>query len=143
LMIGDGTNRKSMAYVENVAGFLRFSLGFGAGTHIHNYVDKPDYDMNALVRATKTQLGKSPGVGLRVPTWIGLLLGRVLDGIAAVARRPMPLSHVRVQKFVSSSVFSSAKMRASGYEPVVPLPEAVSRTIAHEFDPKSGAGQNG
>jgi nucleoside-diphosphate-sugar epimerase len=36
MMIGDGTNRKSMAYVENVAAFLEYSLGFENGVHIYN-----------------------------------------------------------------------------------------------------------
>jgi GlcNAc-P-P-Und epimerase len=31
MMIGDGTNRKSMAYVENITAFLEYSLGFENG----------------------------------------------------------------------------------------------------------------
>jgi len=50
MMIGDGENRKSMAYVENVAAFLEYSLGFENGLHIYNYIDKPDFDMNTLVK---------------------------------------------------------------------------------------------
>ena len=42
MMVGSGTNRKSMAYVENVAAFLEYSLSFQSGLHVHNYVDKPD-----------------------------------------------------------------------------------------------------
>ena len=41
-MFGPGTNRKSLAYVQNVAEFLAFSLQFGPGEHLYNYVDKPD-----------------------------------------------------------------------------------------------------
>ncbi len=58
MMIGDGTNRKSMAYVENVAAFLEYSLGFENGVHIYNYIDKPDFDMNTLVSKVNKALGK-------------------------------------------------------------------------------------
>ena len=36
VMVGDGLNRKSMAYVENVAAFLEYSLDFKPGVHIYN-----------------------------------------------------------------------------------------------------------
>src|SRR5690606_41923624 len=50
VMVGNGRNVKSMAYVENIAAFLEYSLGFGPGVHLYNYVDKPDFDMNSLVK---------------------------------------------------------------------------------------------
>jgi len=37
VMFGDGRNRKSMAYVENVVAFLEHSLSFKPGVHIYNY----------------------------------------------------------------------------------------------------------
>jgi len=49
IMIGGGTNRKSMAYVENVAEFIKYMTKSDQGLHIYNYIDKPDLDMNALV----------------------------------------------------------------------------------------------
>ena len=48
VVVGDGRNRKSMAYVENVAGALVHALTFGPGVHVFNYADKPDLDMNEL-----------------------------------------------------------------------------------------------
>ena len=71
VMFGDGTNRKSMAYVENVVAFIEYSLSFEPGLHIYNYIDKPDFDMNTLISgARKTLFGKT-NVGLRLP---GLLV---------------------------------------------------------------------
>ncbi len=48
VMFGNGENRKSMAYVENVVAFLEYSLSFKPGLHIYNYIDKPDFDMNTF-----------------------------------------------------------------------------------------------
>lgn len=49
VMFGNGKNKKSMAYVENVVAFLEYSLSFKPGLHIFNYVDKPDFDMDTLI----------------------------------------------------------------------------------------------
>lgn len=49
IMFGPGTNRKSMADVQNIAEFLSFSTKFGPGEHLYNYVDQPNLDMNTLV----------------------------------------------------------------------------------------------
>ena len=40
IMFGPGTNRKSMAYVQNIPEFLAFSAKFGPGEHVYNYVDQ-------------------------------------------------------------------------------------------------------
>ncbi len=36
VMVGNGKNVKSMAYVENVAAFIEYILNFGPGVHIYN-----------------------------------------------------------------------------------------------------------
>lgn len=54
MMIGKGNNRKSMAYVGNVAAFIAFLIAGGktAGYEVYNYVDKPDFTTNDLVCLT-------------------------------------------------------------------------------------------
>lgn len=45
-MVGAGTNYKSMAYVGNIVGFIKFKLAnVKAGYDVYNYVDKPDLNM--------------------------------------------------------------------------------------------------
>lgn len=139
LMIGNGRNRKSMAYVENVAAALEFALGLGAGTHVFNYVDKPDYDMNQLVALIRSVLGDQRGVGLRVPYPLGLTVGMGADLIARQIRKPLPFSRVRVEKFCASTEFAADRIREMGFQPPVALEEALRRTIAFEFGAASGA----
>ena len=67
-VIGDGRNRKSIAYVENLADFLLHVLGFGPGVHIYNYADKPDPDMNHLVMLSGEALGNRPSSHAICPT---------------------------------------------------------------------------
>jgi GlcNAc-P-P-Und epimerase len=132
VMVGDGRNRKSMAYVENVAAFLEYSLGFGPGVHVYNYIDKPDFDMNTLVSTVRKILGNGNGVGPRVPYSAGYAAGKMFDLAARVSGRTFPISTIRVKKFCTNTVFNTS-VAETGFMPTVSLAEALARTIRHEF----------
>jgi nucleoside-diphosphate-sugar epimerase len=132
LMFGDGTNRKSMAYVENVVAFIEYSLSFEPGLHIHNYIDKPDFDMNTLISsARKTLFGKT-NAGLRLPGFVGIALGYLADFAAIIIGKPLPVSSIRVKKFMGTTQFSSS-VRDTGFVPPVSLGEGLTRTLRYEF----------
>ena len=132
VMFGSGKNRKSMAYVENVVAFIEYSLSFEPGLHIYNYIDKPDFDMNTLISsARKTLFGKT-NVGLRLPGFVGLALGYVADLVAIVIRKPLPVSSIRVKKFMGTTQFSSSASD-TGFLPPVSLEEGLARTLRYEF----------
>jgi len=132
VMFGNGKNRKSMAYVENVAAFLEYSLCFESGLHIYNYIDKPDFNMNTLISgARKTLFGKSK-VGLRLPGFVGIALGYVADLAAMIIRRPLPVSSIRVKKFMGTTQFASS-VSDTGFVPPVSLEEGLARTLRYEF----------
>ncbi len=133
LMVGDGANKKSMSYVENVADFLRFALeSSDGGYRLFNYADKPDLEMNELVALVRAELGRSRHM-LRIPYALGMLGGHAVDLVARLSGRSLPISAVRVQKFCATTVFSSERARRSGFTAKVALAEALRRTIAHEF----------
>jgi len=132
VMFGNGKNRKSMAYVENVAAFLEYSLSFKPGLHIYNYIDKPDFDMNTLVsEARKTLFGKS-NVGLRLPAFLGMAIGYFADFIAKVTDKTLPVSSIRVKKFMGTTQFASS-VSETGFVPPVSLEEGLARTLRYEF----------
>lgn len=132
VMIGDGLNRKSMAYVENVAAFLEYSLDFKPGIHIYNYIDKPDFTMNTLVGHVNKLLGKPSEINFRLPLFLGLLIGCGLDLVAKISRKKFPISAIRVKKFCANSVYESA-IDSTGFVPPVPLLEAIEKTVRFEF----------
>ena len=132
LMVGDGLNRKSMAYVENVAAFLEYSLDFKPGVHIYNYVDKPDFTMNALVAHVNALLGRSSEIKFRLPFSLGLLIGSGFDLVAKITGKKFPISAIRVKKFCANSVYESA-VDSTGFTPPVPLMEAIEKTVRFEF----------
>ncbi len=132
VMIGNGMNRKSMAYVGNVVAFIQHALTFKPGVHIYNYIDKPDFTMNELVSWVNKLLGKSTKIKFRVPYRLGLFIGKGFDVVAKVLSKKLPISAIRVKKFCSNSVYESAAY-ATGFIPPFSMLEAVERTIKHEF----------
>ncbi len=136
IMIGDGTNRKSMAYVENVAAFLEYSLDFENGVHIYNYIDKPDFDMNTLVKKVNKALGKEEKIGFRLPYSLGYSIGKVFDLVAFITGKKFTVSSIRIKKFCSNSVFDTS-LSKTGFMPPVKLEDGLARTIKYEFVDKS------
>ena len=132
VMVGHGQNRKSMAYVENVAALLEYALGFVAGVHIYNFIDKPDFSMNDLVRAVNQRLGRGDRIGIRLPYWLGYGLGLGFDGLAKLLGRSLTISSIRVKKFCSDTVFETA-VGETGFRSPVGLEDALDQTIQHEF----------
>jgi nucleoside-diphosphate-sugar epimerase len=140
VMVGDGTNRKSMAYVENVAGFLLHCLSLAGGPHVFNYSDGPDLDMNELVALLRERLGIGSGPGFRLPYRAGLALGASLDLVARLTGRSLPFSSVRVAKFCANTRIGAERALASGYRPEVSLREGLERVLLREFPDLAGPG---
>jgi len=139
IMVGNGENRKSMVYVENVAAFIEFGLKFGPGIHIFNCVDKPDFTMNQLVLTVRRSLGISESIKFRLPFFVGVALGRGFDLVAHITGRRFPVSAIRVKKFCSNSVYSTA-IDKTDFVPPVSILHALEKTIRHEFIDSSSDG---
>ena len=132
LMVGNGENRKSIAYVENVAAFIEYSMIFEPGVHIYNFIDKPDFTMNQLVGSVRRILGQSEKIGFRLPFVIGFGLGKCFDLVAAITGKQLAISSIRVKKFCANSVYNTAIDQTS-FVPPVPISQALAQTIRHEF----------
>lgn len=132
VMFGDGMNRKSMAYVENVVALIEYSLSFKPGLHVYNYIDKPDFDMNTLISGARMTLFGKANVGLRLPGFVGIALGYVADLAAIIIRKPLPVSSIRVKKFMGTTQFASS-VSETGFVPPVTLEEGLGRTLRYEF----------
>lgn len=132
IMIGSGKNRKSIAYVENVAAFIQHSMSFSPGIHVYNYVDKPDFDMNEFVSIVRRNIGIKEDVRVRLPYIFGFFIGKLLDCISVITRKKFAISAVRVRKFCSDSVFGSSVFD-TGFSPPVAALEALEKTIRYEF----------
>jgi nucleoside-diphosphate-sugar epimerase len=133
LMIGDGKNKKSIAYVENLVDFILHVLKFPPGVHIYNYVDTPDLSMNHLIRLIYRSIGIDKRLLFGIPFVAGYLIGTMFDISAAVLNQKLPISRVRVRKFCSNSIFSTKAVNA-GFKPRFSLTDAVEKTVKYEYD---------
>ncbi len=133
LMIGGGRNRKSMAYVGNIVSFIRFLIDEKTeGYNVYNYVDKPDFTMNELVFHVSEVLGKHIPT-THVPYWLGMLGGKCFDLLAAITRKKLTISSVRVKKFCATTKFDARKAHASGFSAPYTLGQGLERTLRFEF----------
>lgn len=132
VMVGNGENRKSMAYVENVAAFIEYAMSFKPGVHIYNFADKPDFTMNSLVANVNRILGRPEQIGFRLPFSVGYAIGKGFDLAAALTGGRFAISSIRVKKFCANSVYNSA-IDQTGFAPPLPLEEALAQTVRYEF----------
>ena len=132
LMVGHGNNRKSMAYVENIAAFIEYAISFEPGVHIYNFIDKPDVTMNTLVATVNRIFGKSEKIGFRLPYSIGYTIGKCFDLIALITGKRFSISSIRVKKFCANSVYNTA-IDKTGFVSSVPLDQAIEKTVRYEF----------
>lgn len=133
LMIGKGSNRKSMAYVGNVVAFIKHRLELAEeGYHVFNYVDKPDLTMTSLLGVIEKSLDKKiPSA--RIPVWVGYLGGFGFDLLAFLTRKKLAISSVRVKKFIATTQFNATKVHMSGFKAPFTLEEGLDRTLNYEF----------
>lgn len=132
VMVGDGRNKKSVAYVENVAAFLQHCLTFDAGCHLYNYADKPDLTMHEMVADIRHAFGFE-GKGPQIPYAIGLAGGWTFDLAAQITGKTFPISTVRVQKFCANTVVSAEKLNDTGFERPCSLSEGLKAMIRSDF----------
>ena len=132
VMVGHGENRKSMAYIENIAAFIEYALDFKPGVHIYNFIDKPDFTMNSLVANVNRILGRSEKIGFRLPFLIGFLIGKGFDFVAMITGKRLAISSIRVKKFCVNSVYSTA-IDQTGFVAPVLLEQALAQTVRYEF----------
>lgn len=129
IMVGRGKNKKSMAYVENVAGFMSFCLDKKyKGYHLFNYIDKPDLSTKELVKQAEESLGKKI-FPIKIPYFIGYIGGKVLDFVSRLTHKKFPISAVRVKKFCATTQFSSVNIQTTNYKPIKTLTEGLEITI--------------
>lgn len=139
VMIGSGKNKKSMAYVKNIAAYLEYCIERKADFDVINYVDSPDLNMEQLVSQVRSKLHGLEGVGIRIPFWLGLAIGHFADALSFISGKVLPVSSVRVRKFCAETSFETAIDESDGFRRPFSLEDGLERTLESEFvnpDPK-------
>ena len=133
LMVGKGTNYKSMAYVGNIASFIKYHLeNTKPGYQVFNYIDKPDLNMNELVAQVEKSLNKKiPST--HFPLWLGMLGGYGFDIISKLTGKKFSVSSVRVKKFCATTQFDATVAHSCGFKAPYTLSQGLHNTLHYEF----------
>jgi nucleoside-diphosphate-sugar epimerase len=133
IMIGNGENRKSMAYVENIAEFIRYCIETNKpGCRIINFADKPDLTMNQLIAQVEQSLNKKlPAI--RFPYWLGRFGGFGFDALSYVTGIKFPVTGIRIKKFCASTQLNAAQVNSLEFKAPYTLAEGLDRTLKNEF----------
>lgn len=133
LMVGNGNNKKSMAYVGNIVAFTKFLMeNRTTGYNVYNYIDKPDFNMNELVGHVSKVLNKHIPT-THFPYWLGMLGGYGFDLLAKITGKKLTVSSVRVKKFCATTEFDATKVKETGFKAPYTLGEGLARTLEFEF----------
>jgi len=129
MMIGNGNNRKSMAYVENMAGFIVHCINSSLKNfHLFNYIDKPDLSTRELVTQSEIAIGKKI-LPVKIPYWFGYSTATLLDFLLNFIGKKNPISAVRVKKFCATTQFESVTIQSTGFQPPFTLQKGLEITI--------------
>ncbi len=140
LMVGKGTNFKSMAYAGNIAAFISYHLkNIKSGYQVFNYIDKPDLNMNDLVAQVEKSLDKHiPST--HFPYWLGMLGGFGFDVLSKLTGKKFAVSSVRVKKFCATTQFDASKAHGCGFKAPYTLAQGLHNTLHYEFINKNKDG---
>ena len=83
------------------------------------------FNMNFLL------FGKN-NVGLRLPVFLGMAIGYFADFVAKLTGKTLPVSSIRVKKFMGTTQFASS-VSETGFVPALCLEEGLARTLRYEF----------
>jgi nucleoside-diphosphate-sugar epimerase len=118
--------------VGNIVAFIQFLIREKTtGYQVFNYVDKPDFTTNELVKHVGKVLQKHiPTV--HIPYWLGMLGGYCFDVLAFITRKKLPISAVRVKKFCATTKFDAQAAHNSDFQSPFSLGEGLERTLKYE-----------
>ena len=87
--------------------------------------------MNELVIFIKERLKLEPKIYIRLPRSFGILAGYFFDLISFFFRKNLPISSVRISKFLNSSIISNKNNH--DFIPPYSLKDALNKTIENDF----------
>ncbi len=132
VMVGNGKNKKSMAYVGNIVSFINQCINKKSkNIEIFNYADKPDLSMSELVSFVESK-NNSRIINVKIPYMIALSTAYIFDLFSLIFRRKFLISSVRVKKFCATTQFNATKAH-SVFNPSFSLKKGLNNTLDYEF----------
>jgi len=88
--------------------------------------------MYGLVSQVRKTLFSKDNVGIKLPKYLGILIGYLFDIITKITGKSLPVSSIRVRKFMGTTQFDSS-ISQTGFIPPISIQEGLLSTIQYEF----------
>jgi nucleoside-diphosphate-sugar epimerase len=130
IMIGNGENKRSMVYVENVIDAALTIVKNQKEIHeIYIVTDQLNYTVIDLYKTIASTLKKKIRK-FYIPIYFAKKLAYLGDISNKILKKHMPLNSHMLAKLVDASIFSSNKIQNIGYNPRFNLYNTINETIA-------------
>jgi nucleoside-diphosphate-sugar epimerase len=133
VLLGSGSNPKSMCYVGNVAAFFAWLIDSrGASPEIYNYADKPDMTVREIVALAAETLG-TPMRRVPMPRSMILGIGHLGNLAERIVGRPVILNLERLRKFIADTSLPVERLSKSGFVAPYDFRKMFVDTATREF----------
>ena len=89
--------------------------------------------MEELVSISRGLIHNKKGLGLKIPNWIGLTLGYLMDVMSLLFNKRFAVNSARIKKFLSNTSFISNSEIVNKFQRPYDIREALEKTIKKEF----------
>ncbi len=129
IFVGDGSNIKSVAYVENLVDATLFLLDhLKPGLQIFNYSDEPQMTTREIVDII-TEFMPHSIPKIKIPLSLAVSVGGIFDILAKITRYNFPITAKRMKKFNTATHHKAEKIRQLGFEQRTSIREGFKRMI--------------
>jgi nucleoside-diphosphate-sugar epimerase len=126
--IAEGSNIKSLAYVENITDATLFGLEkTQSGELLFNYVDYPQMSSREIADMQAEFLNKK--IKLTLPLWLAVSLARPFDWAIKITGKNLKISSARVKKLCTQTFHKADKIRELGFQPKHKMVNGMERMI--------------
>lgn len=129
IMVGNGENIKSIAYVRNLVNATAFLKDkCQSGLHIFNFADEPHLQTKELVKLIGSIAGRKQNK-LYIPLKLAIAGGVGFDLLGKVTGIDFPITAARMEKFTMPTFHKAEKIRAFGFKPQYTIVDGLRENI--------------
>ncbi len=130
MMIGNGENIKSVAYVENLVAATVFAMEHcSKGLHTFNYADEPHLKTKDLVSLIRKVSGRKSR-RFYIPLNLAVMGGKFFDVLAKITGKDFSITGARMKKFATPTFHKAEKIRSLGFTRRYSIEEGLKKNIA-------------
>lgn len=129
LFVGNGSNIKSVAYVENLIDATIFLMEhLKPGVQVFNYSDEPHMTTAEIVNII-TEFMPHSIPKLKIPLWLAASTGSIFDVMAKITGYNLPITAKRMKKFNTPTYHRADKIRQLGFQQNISIKEGFKKMV--------------